>query len=93
MDLNSNPNAEQIVKQVMESESLLKRTQEAMKEPGRYIDLTCKLQLRDDCNALKRRLKKLRPEKMTAKELEELRLATERLKTTSENILNFYSAD
>ncbi len=93
MGLNSNPNAEQIVRQVMESESLLKKTQEAMKEPGRYIDLTCKLQLRDDCNVLKRRLKKLRPEKMTAEELEELRLATERLKTTSENILNFYSAD
>lgn len=93
MGLTSNPNAEQIVKQIMESEALLKKTQAAVKEPGRFIDLTCKLQLRDDCNALKRMLKKLRPEKMTEIELEELRLATERLNTTSENILNFYSAD
>ena len=93
MGLTSNANAEQIVKQIMESETLLKNTQAAMKEPGRYIDLTCKMMLRDDCIALKHRLKKLRPEKMTEKDLEDLRLATERLKTTSENILSYYSAD
>lgn len=93
MGLTANPNAEQIVKQIMESEALLKKTQAAMKEPKRYIDLTCKMMLRDDCTALKHRLKKVRPEKMTAKDLEDLRLATERLKTTSENILSHYPAE
>lgn len=88
-----NPNAEQIVKQIMESTELLEYTKKAMKEPGRCIDLTCKMMLRDDCIALKQRLKKYRPDKMTAKDLEDLRLATERLKTTSENILSRYTAD
>jgi len=79
--------AEQIVKQIYESKALLEQTEKAMKEPGRFLDLTCKLQLRDDCSALRRKLKKLRPDKMTMKDLEELRLMTLRLKTTSENIL------
>ncbi|MBR5510017.1 MAG: hypothetical protein IKV59_08180 [Lachnospiraceae bacterium] len=90
MSLTFNPNAEQIVLLITESENLLKKTQAALKEPGRYIDLTCKLMLRDDCSALKKKLKKIRPEKMTEKDVEDLRLTFERLKTTSENILNLY---
>lgn len=87
MGTDTGRDAEQIVKQIYESKALLEQTQKTMKEPGRFLDLTCKLQLRDDCNALKRKLKKIRPDKMTMQELEELRLMTIRLKTTSENIL------
>lgn len=87
MKINSGADAEQIVKQIYESRALLDQTEKAMKEPGRFLDLTCKLQLRDDCSALRRSLKKIKPEKMTAEELEALRLMTLRLKTTSENIL------
>lgn len=87
MKNHSGVEAEQIVKQIYESKALLEQTEKAMKEPGRFLDLTCKLQLRDDCSALRRRLKKIKPEKMTAEELTSLRLLTLRLKTTSENIL------
>lgn len=87
MGIDTGSNAEQIVKQIYESRALLERTEKAMREPGRFLDLTCKLQLRDDCSALRRKLKKLRPDKMTMDQLEELRLLTTRLSTTSENIL------
>lgn len=87
MRTEDNRNAEKIVRQIYESKALLEQTEKAMREPGRFLDLTCRLQLRDDCSALRRKLKKIRPDKMTGKELEELRLMTIRLKTTSENIL------
>lgn len=87
MGIDTGRDAEQIVKQIYESKALLEQTEKAMREPGRFLDLTCKLQLRDDCSALRRKLKKVRPDKMTAEQLEDLRLMTLRLKTTSENIL------
>lgn len=87
MKIDTGRDAEQIVKQIYESKALLEQTEKAMKEPGRFLDLTSKLQLRDDCSALKRKLKKIRPDKMTMDELEALRILTIRLKTTSENLL------
>ena len=84
-----NANAEAIVKQIYESQTLLEDTQKKMKEPGRLIDLTCKMSLRDNCVAVKQRLKK-RPDKMTEKDLEELRLATERLRTIADHIFDIY---
>lgn len=87
MRTDSGRDAEQIVKQIYESKALLEQTEKAMKEPGRFLDLTCKLQLRDDCSALRKKLKKLKPDKMTMEELEALRLMTIRLQTTAENIL------
>lgn len=93
MELKSNANAEEIVRQVTESRALLEYTEKTAREPGRFIDLTCKLQLRDDCSALRRLLKKTRPDKMTEKDLRNLRLATERLKTTSENIFRIYTTE
>lgn len=89
MKPTSNVNAEAIVKQICESKALLEDTQKKMKEPGRFIDLTCKMSLRDNCIAVKQRLKK-RPDKMTEKDLEELRLATERLRTIADNVFKIY---
>ena len=79
--------AEQIVKQIYESRALLEQTEKAMKTPGLFLDLTSRLQLRDDCSALRRKLKKLQPNKMTPDELEILRNLTIRLRTSAENIL------
>lgn len=93
MELKSIANAEEIVRQITESRALLEYTEKTVREPGRLIDLTCKLQLRDDCSALRRLLKKTRPDKMTEKDLRNLRLATERLKTTSENIFRIYTTE
>ena len=93
MELKSIANAEEIVRQITESRALLEYTEKTVREPGRFIDLTCKLQLRDDCSALHRLLKKTRPDKMTEKDLRNLRLATERLKTTSENIFRIYTTE
>lgn len=87
MKIDTGRDAEQIVKQIYESQALLEQTEKAMREPGRFLDLTCKLQLRDDCSALRKKLRKIRPDKMTMEQLEELCLMTIRLKTTSENIL------
>lgn len=87
MKIDTGRDAEQIVKQICESQALLEQTEKAMREPGRFLDLTCKLQLRDDCSALRKKLRKIHPDKMTMEQLEELRLMTIRLKTTSENIL------
>ena len=91
MKPTSNINAEAIVKQIYESQALLEDTKKKMKEPGRFIDLTCKMSLRDNCIAVKQRLKKVRPDKMTEKDLEELRLATERLRTIADNVFEIYS--
>lgn len=79
--------AEQIVKQIYESRALLEQTEKAMKAPGLFLDLTSRLQLRDDCSSLRKKLKKLRPDKMTPDDLEALRSLTIRLRTSAENIL------
>ena len=51
------------------------------------MDLTCKLQLRDDCAAIEKLIKKIEKGKYKQKDLEGLKLAIIRLQTTSDGIL------
>ena len=58
-----------------------------VKEQGWEVDLTCKLQLRDDCAAIEKLIKKIEKGKYKQKDLEGLKLAIIRLQTTSDGIL------
>ena len=72
---------------IINAQTLVDKTRERMKEKGWEVDLTCKLQLRDDCGAVERLIKKIRTGRYKAKDTEALKLAVMRLQTTSEGIL------
>lgn len=71
---------------IVNAKTLVEETKERIKsQPGR-VDLTCRLQLRDDCNAIERAIKKV-AKRCTEKEIENLRLSIVRLQTSANGIL------
>ncbi len=71
------------------AERLLKETREHMKNGEVGGNLTCSLQLKNDCDGMERLLKSLKKGKITDKSLKELTNAYIRMKTTSENIMGW----
>ena len=59
-----------------------------MKEKGLSVDLTSRLQLRDDTKELERCIKKLERGKFKDKDVEKLRLAAIRLDTVVDGVFN-----
>ena len=70
---------------VVNGQALVDETRRLVKE--RDVDLTGRLQLRDDCAAIERAVKKLEKGKYKEKDIDGLRLAMIRLQTTSKALL------
>lgn len=70
---------------IVNGQTLVDETRKLVKERG--VDLTGKLQLRDDCAAVEKAIKKLQKGKFKQKDIDNLRLATIRLQTTSDGLL------
>ncbi len=80
-NLNHLPVEEKIL--IANAQALVDRTQAAMKEKRTEIDLTGKFQLKDDCKAIEKIIKKYVSGKATAEDAKKLELAMTRLKTTA----------
>lgn len=72
---------------IVNGRTLVEETRKLVKEQGWEVDLTCKLQLRDDCAAIEKLIKKIQKGNYRQKDLEGLKLAIVRLQTTSDGIL------
>ena len=68
---------------IVNAQSLVDRTKTAMKEKRTEVDLTGKFQLKDDCNAIEKLVKKFASGKATDKDVKALELAIIRLQTTA----------
>ncbi len=83
---NLNGLSAEIKVMMVNGQTLVDGTRKRVKAGG--VDLTGKLQLRDDCAAVEKAIKKLEKGKYKQKDIDELRLAIIRLQTTSEGILH-----
>lgn len=68
---------------IVNAQSLVDRTKEAMKEKRTEVDLTGKFQLRDDCRAIEKLIKKFSSGKAGEKDVKALEVAVIRLQTTA----------
>ena len=68
---------------IVNAQELVEKTKIGIKEKGYLIGLVGKGQLKDDCKAVERLIKKITKGKAKEKDFEELKLAVIRLKTTS----------
>ena len=68
---------------IVNAQSLVDRTKDAMKEKRTEVDLTGKFQLRDDCKAIEKQIKKFSSGKASEKDVKALEDAVIRLKTTA----------
>lgn len=72
---------------LVQAQTQLDQTRKEMKERGLSVDLTGRLQLRDDCRALEQSIKKIAKGKYKEKDMEALKLAMIRLNTVAEGVL------
>lgn len=73
---------------IVNAQSLVDRTKAAMKEKRTEVDLTGKFQLRDDCKAIEKLIKKFMAGKATEKDVKSLEVAVIRLQTTAGALVN-----
>ena len=73
--------------QIVEARTLAEEVKKEMKMPGRRLDLTSQMQLKDDCRAIDTIIRKFAKGKGIEKLRQELGLAVTRLETTSYYIL------
>ena len=71
-----------------EANLLLSKTRQAMKERDKQLDKADKKQLKNECNALQKLLSKVRVDKITEEQAEELRQAKTQLETSANRILH-----
>lgn len=71
-----------------EAQSLLAKTQQAMKEAGKNLDKAKKKQLKADCAQLQKYLTKFRVDKMTEEGMQKIREAKQQLEHSSMDLLN-----
>ena len=72
---------------LVQAQTQLEQTRSEMKAKGLSVDLTGRLQLRDDCRTLEQYIKKIVKGKYKEKDVEALKLAMIRLNTVAEGIL------
>ena len=72
---------------ISDSNVLLSKTKQAMKEKDKQLDRASKKQLKNDCNGLQKQLSKVRVDKITEAGAADLRNAMEQLKESSKRIL------
>ena len=75
--------------QIIKAQTLLDETEKRLEAVANVTDLTCKRMLKDDCKSLKKSMEKFQGGGTSPALEKELELAILRLKTTSENILNW----
>lgn len=73
---------------IVNAKSLVDRTKAAVKEKRTEVDLTGKFQLKDDCKAIEKIMKKFEAGKATDKDVKALELAVIRLQTTAGALVN-----
>ncbi len=76
-----------------EAGSLLARTERALKETGKQIDKAPKKQIKKDCSELQKCLAKLRVDKVTEYDLENIRRTKHQLEISSAGILHTGTED
>lgn len=72
---------------IIQGQNLVDQTRKTVKERGLSTDMTCRMQLRTDCNDVEKYIKKITSGKSKPKDEEKLRFSILRLQTTSEGIL------
>lgn len=73
---------------LVNAQTTLDDARSKMKEHGLRVDLTSRLQLRDDTKELERCIKKIERGKFKDKDVEKLRLAAIRLNTVVDGVFN-----
>ena len=73
---------------LVNAQTTLDDARSKMKEYGLRVDLTSRLQLRDDTKELERCIKKIEKGKFKDKDVEKLRLAAIRLNTVVDGVFN-----
>ena len=73
---------------LVNAQTTLDDARSKMKEKGLSVDLTSRLQLRDDTKELERCIKKIAGGKFKDKDVEKLRLAVIRLETVVDGVFN-----
>lgn len=68
---------------IVNAQTLVDKTKAAMKEKRTEVDLTGKFQLKDDCKAIEKIIKKFTSGKGSEKDVKALELAVIRLQTTA----------
>jgi molecular chaperone DnaK len=75
-----------------EAQSVLSQTQQALKKGGKQIDKAEKKQIQKDCKALEKLLVSFRVDKVTEKEMENIRLAKQQLESSGARIRELYNS-
>ncbi len=75
------------------SQSLLARTQQAIKDAGKNIEKSQKKQLKKECDALQKAVSKCHVEKITQEELDHMKQAKAQLAESAYRILNLSDMD
>jgi molecular chaperone DnaK len=73
-----------------EAQSVLAQTKQALKNGGKQIDKTEKKQVKKDCNSLEKLLMSFRVDKVTEKDIDEIRQAKAQLESSGANIRELY---
>ena len=72
---------------------LIMKAENAMHKAGKQLDKEEKKQIKADCSALRKLLSKVKPEKMTGEELDQIRRAMQQLERTSEHACSLVGAE
>lgn len=73
---------------IVRAGAMAEDVEQEIRTHGYLIDLTCKLQLRDDCAAVRKELENLQRQGATEDRIQKLWNATLRLRVCAENILH-----
>lgn len=68
---------------IVNAQSLVDKTRAAVKEKRTEVDMTGKFQLKDDCKAIEKIIKKFKAGKASENDVKALELAVVRLQTTA----------
>jgi hypothetical protein len=85
IDLNQLPTEVKIL--IVNAQTLVDKTKAGVKEKRTEVDLTGKFQLKDDCKAIEKLIKKIQSGKADEKIFRDLNLAVIRLQTTAGALL------
>lgn len=85
IDLNQLPTEVKIL--IVNAQALVDKTKTGVKEKRTEVDLTGKFQLRDDCKAIEKLIKKIQAGNIDEKTIRDLNLAVIRLQTTAGALL------
>lgn len=75
---------------IVNAQTLVDKARKISKEKGYDFDMTAKMQLRDDCKAVEKKIKQFAKSKPDQKDCEDLELLIIRLETTLKGLLNFF---